>query len=235
MLKGGFGSLCLGFFLAVSPLVSTAFVVTIEPDDYLLGTDLSKISPYVTLQQADDGFLRGLPFGEAFIGPVQASLPGSVNNSVSAAPTGNLTFGTFGYGFVEGAGDIGLDGRKGLGLRFEVPITHVSFLANSIYNVGGNGLPVYWLAFDADGHEIADGNVGGGLPTGQNFLIDIQVANMASLVLGGFDGSNTANLDRLVLEVDDRYAKVPEPGSLILLATGLGGVMLRRRKNSTAL
>lgn len=205
------------FFLAalctLAPFASHAMTVTIEPDDYAIGTDLSNISPFVTLQKMEVWMGAVTPSGSVFSEAVSGG--GGFN---PPAPTGDQTFGNYGYGYGFGTA---------FGLMFHTAVSNVSLLANSYY---WPGVPTTWAAFDASGNRLAVGSLGRDVPAGESFQVEVNVENMAMLVLGADDGGNTTRFDRLTFEVDDRYATVPEPRSWMLLGAGVMGVMLMRRR-----
>lgn len=217
---------CLPAILALSAFIQTAnaFVVTIEPDDYGIGADLSNVSPYVTLQKLE---FASTPSGNVGVAlPVYSRLAGSIDGSPSPSPTGDLSFGPYSFIQVPGPDDETVI-RMGLGLLFHVPVEHVSLIANSFHP---HAIATFWSAFDSLGSLIGSGISGGSALTGQNYLVDIAVPNMVSVIIGVEDGTASANYDHLVLSIDDRYAQVSEPGVLALLGAGLGCLALKRRR-----
>lgn len=199
-------------FLISASSFSQAFMVTIEPDDYAAGTDLSNVSPYVTLRS------RYNIVGGVGDSPVTATaaLPGH------PAPTGNLTFGH--HGFYAYAGDDGSPLYTGFALTFHQEISSLTLLANSLYP----GLPVDWAAYDRAGNSLGMGRVFG--DASDSFLIDLQLDNLWSIAFGGFSGIAAIAFDRLTFDVVD----VPEPDTWMLLLPGLLMLALQR-KTSAAL
>lgn len=212
---GYLGRFLLATLCTLAPFTSHAMMVTIEPDDYAIGTDLSNISPFVTLQKMEVWQGTVTPNGSVFSEAVSG-----VGDFNPPAPTGDQTFGNYGYGYGFGTA---------FGLMFHTAVSNVTLLANSYY---WPGVPTSWTAFDATGAALASGSLGREVPAGENFLVEVNVENMAMLVLGADDGGNTTRFDHLTFEVDDRYAHVPEPRSWMLLAIGMLGVMVMRRRVS---
>lgn len=193
--------------LSFIALPAQAMTVTIEPDDYAVGTDLSNISPYVTLQRMSrSGSVL------TYDGPVLSTLV----SSGPAAPTGDQTFGSYADGFSMGTA---------LGLFFHEDVSNVSLLANNIYPFG---VSTYWAAFDSLGAKLAEGFAGTGVTPGDNYAVNINVANMASVIIGAADGSATSRLDALSFDVADREVAVPEPSGLMLLGAGVLGMSMAR-------
>jgi hypothetical protein len=208
---GNTGRSFLAALFAVTPLASHALSVLIEPDDYAIGTDLSNISPYVTLQK-----LEVYMGTYTYLGPVYSSQVTGYPDFNPPAPTGDQTFGNYGH----------MPWGTALGLVFNTEVSNVSLLANNFYPFG---VDTYWRALDADGVIIASGSAGGSAtPAGENYLIEVNAENMAMLILGAGDGSNTSRLDHLSFEVD---VAVPEPSALILLGAGLAGILMTKKRS----
>lgn len=207
-------SLSIGLCLAATLVAgnATAAVIEIEPDDYAEGTDLSNVSPYVTLSHETSA--HSWPPQSVHATAPQFDFP---------APTGNLTFGVYGAGPGSCDGEIRLGCFAGFGMSFHQPVDEVSLLAiNSGYPPG---LGAWWAAFDSDGAMLAGGIEHGettdnyGIP----FELKVDVPDMASLVAGGSGLTNVIEFDRLVIQV-------PEPGAWSLLGLGLLGLYLKTRK-----
>lgn len=205
----GFAELFVSiFFLALAPLIANATAITIEPDDYALGADLSYASPYVTLQSVYGGS-----------GPIQATQP-----QWDFASTGSLNFGS--HAFINLGGDGGIDDYEGFGMFFNQEVSHVSLLG---LNWGYSpGLGAEWTAFDQAGNSIAYGATAGS-SIGETFLVDIQLDGIWSIIIGGGDGIGAVEFDHLTFDIDTPQSSVPEPGSLGLLAMGMTGLGLARR------
>lgn len=198
---------CVVLFTLIS-VASSAAVITIEPDDYPAGTDLSNISPYVTLQSRSY-----VVSGDTVVSPVYAGLP-LYDGLEYPAPTGDLTFGNYSWEPV---------GSSGFGMAFHQEVNHVSLLAVSAYP----RLGVQWGAFGFDGQLMATGLTAGG-GYGETFLVDISLDGIWALVVGGHTGINAIDFDRLTFDVADSVT-VPEPGMLPLFAGSLLLLGLRRR------
>ena len=139
---------------ALAPLAN-AILITIEPDDYAAGTNLTNISPYVTLNVVSPGF----PGSD--VGSIFADDNGALGDPDYVAPTGNLTFGNHAF-FVFGEGpDYG-----GFKMTFNQAVSNVSLLANNEYPPG---LSAIWAAFDYDGNIIGLSGAGQNVPLGETF------------------------------------------------------------------
>ncbi|BES69339.1 hypothetical protein RE428_03570 [Marinobacter nanhaiticus D15-8W] len=197
--------------------VAHAGLIEIEPDDYAEGTDLSNVSPFVTLTYNSPN-----PIWPP--SPVYATTP----RFEFPAPTGNLTFGIFGGGpgFCEDD-EVTFDCFGGFAITFNQPVNAVSLLAiNSGYPPG---LQVWWATFDSEGTQLDFGGEYGetsdnyGIP----FELQFNVSGVTSLVLGGSGLTNVMEFDRLVLQV-------PEPRAWSLFGLGLAGLYVMRRKRKGA-
>lgn len=200
--------------LPLIPLTANALIVTIEPDDYAPGADLSNVSPYVTLRSLIPTF-PGVEIANVF-----ADDDGALGSPDYVAPTGNQTFGN--HAFIFGSPpDIG-----GFNMNFNQAVNSVSLLANSEYPPG---LLAVWAAFDQSGNIIGTGSAGNGVPLGETFGINIVLDNIWSVIVGGDDSMAAINFDYLVFEFDDPV-DVPAPASLILLLSGLLMILLRKKR-----
>lgn len=208
------GRLFAAALFVFTPVVGHAATITIEPDDFAVGTDLSNISPYATLQK-----LEVYMGTYSYLGPVYSTqVSGYGDDYNPPAPTGDQTFGNYGH----------MPWGTAFGVAFNTEVSNVSLLVNNFYPFG---VDTYWRALNAEGAIIASGSVGGhGEPMGTNHLIQVDVANMAMLIVGAGDGSNTTRVDRLSFEIDDRYVQVPEPSASMLLGAGLLGVVATSRR-----
>ncbi|MBS8242023.1 PEP-CTERM sorting domain-containing protein [Marinobacter lipolyticus] len=192
--------------LSISPATTEAGIITIEAFEYSEGTDLSNISPHVTLQRL---------YGTGSSGPITAQRSGF---------SGDLVFGTYELGWNTCVGRY--ECAMGFGMAFSEAPQWVS-LSMRLHNIAVYEYGVSWLAFDSAGDLITFGRADtDGYKPGQFFAWNIQVPNMSSLVVGGGDYPSPGDFDRLSFAVG-----VPEPAPFAMLAVGLGGIaLLRRRK-----
>lgn len=195
----------LGVLISTS---SFASIITIEPDDYGVGADLSNVSPYVSIQ-----WVYGTARDPILAAPTQYG---------ASAPTGDLTFGYHPFGFIpDPPGSTDLDQRMGLGFFFSQPTDHVSLLT---LNDGYPYLGVEWGAFDQYGNLLEYGWVNGGA-SAEAILADIHVDDMWTLLIGGHDSIAGVSFDHLVFDV-------PEPTTLSLFALGVIGLIWNVRRLS---
>lgn len=207
---GHLGASAFSVFLLIAGL-SSAHAVTVEPDDYALGTNISSIVPGITLAVVDGS---GTFLSDVF----------SVDPTVQAGPgiasTGSLTFGhavgtlihTFYYP------------SKILRADFGTAVFSVSIdvIANDTTDTG------ILQAFDA-----SDTLIGSFTTAALNndeyatAVFSSTAGNIAYIMAGGIDGGNTLLLDNLQVRV------VPVPPALYLFGTGLLGLIgIARRKKA---
>ena len=190
--------------------VAPATTITIEPDDYMAGTDISTVSPFVTLTNG-----RHEPiFASTF-----------TCNGLSA-PTGSMVFGSTAdaacHGWASQVGGPYPADNSGFAFvaAFQQPVTEVSVVAINF------GFPldfaVEFTAFDENFTEVGFGRVNS--PLGEAVSIVITGDNIRYIDLGGFSSIGALALDKLSFVV-------PEPGSAALLVLGLFAMVSRKRRN----
>lgn len=198
---------------ALAPLAN-AILITVEPDDYAAGAELTNVSPYVTLNVVYPDFPG------SYVGPIFADNDGALGDPNYVAPTGNLTFGNHAFFVFGEAPDYG-----GFKMTFNQAVSNVSLLANNEYPPG---LSAIWAAFDYEGNIIGQGGAGQGVPLGETFEINIDLNDIWGVIVGGDASTAAINFDHLTFEVDD-LVSVPAPAPLLLLLIGLLGILIRRK------
>lgn len=198
---------------ALAPLASAA-LITIEPDDYAPGTNLTNISPYVTLNVVTP------TFPGSYIGDIYADDDGALGDPSYVAPTGELTFGNHAFFVFGEAPDYG-----GFSMTFHQAVSNVSLLANNEYPPG---LVALWAAFDYEGNIIGMGSAGNDASLGEIFEVSINMTNVWKVIVGGDASTSAINFDHLTFEIDD-LVSVPGPAPLLLLLTGLMGLVVRKK------
>ncbi len=171
-------------------------VITVEPDDYSQGTNISTVSPYVRL-----GYWPGTTPPTTL--PIITS-PVPVNDAGVrySAPTGSLVFGfTGGGGFAGGGcGDAPYGaGCQGFSMSFNQDVSRVSLLA---LNFGYSpGLALQWAAWDSAGTLVGD-QVTASVSIGVPFWLEIKPTRpIRTLVIGGATGIGAFCFDQLTFDI----------------------------------
>lgn len=195
------------------PIAGYATLITIEPDDYAEGSDLSFVSSYVRLRalSGDSGTESGPVYAVRSTG-----LPG--------APTGALGFGKHPGGLGLCSTPARLECHMGLGFTFSQPIDWISLLAvNTDYSPG---LQAAWFAFDVDDELIDSGFSLGSGALGEVFSIDLAVPGAATYVFGGADSIAAMEFDRLSFQVKTAVG-VSAPDAMALSILGFAFCLMR--------
>lgn len=209
-----FSKILLPLVVAVVPAVAEASaLVTIEPDDYAVGTDLSSIASGVHITSY---------YGDA----VHAA-----SSYLGTAPTGSLVFGQ-GWSWMPGSG-FGLNnnlftdhylsdfGGDGLLIHFDQPTTYVSVLGY------GPAYAQIW-AYDAAGNRLGTSVENVLSPRDTLYFSEASYSAAAGLIayalIGGYDSSNI-EIDRL-----QYMSAVPVPPAFGSMAMALSGLLWWRRK-----
>lgn len=229
--------------LAISLSAPTfAGLITIEPDDYAAGTNLTNISEYVTITTLQGGDVYSSVIDSDWNGGQPNELPtGPLGDRVfSARPDGNTEWTTI---FANQAGFDTLDDMKSdapfghiLLLEFSQAVDYISLLSmdltedaspgydhNMYFFYDSNGDLIH-SQFDTSFTEIpVDPALGWEYRHGYG-QTEFYGADIRYVVVSG--DSEPATIDRLTF----RTADVPEPSTLALLGLGLAGIGWRRRK-----
>ena len=197
---------CLALTLFTS--MANAILITVDPDDFADGTDISNAFSGISLSAIDGGN--------------NILLTNSVFSQTSSlASTGTQVFGHDGIFTQTWAQGLVAD------LRIDF-IQATDFVSLDIIANNGSD-PGFLEAYDSTGtllgSFITQGNLGSGIP--ETATISSGSANIAYVIASGLGGNDVA-LDNLIYN----SATVPEPTVLALLSFGLLGLGIARRKKS---
>lgn len=189
------------FFFAPAGFAQT---ITLEPDDYPNGADLSNISPFVHLSTTLDDNV-----------PVPAFFVSATDDNQDLAPTGLNVFGHANVGF--------WNNFRRLRMDFAVPATEVGllFAGGTFFDVEIGRLEIF-NASNALLGQYATAPLGPGVVEAMHLLrpqgdIAYAIAYIAA------DEGNFGRLDRLT------FTLVPEPTTATLLGLGTVGALFARR------
>jgi len=196
---------CLALTLFTS--MANAILITVDPDDFVDGTDISNAFSGITLSAIDGG------------SNVIATT--SVYSQTSLlASTGSQVFGHDGI-FVETWAN-GLVGDLRIDFMQATDFVSLDIIANNGFDPG------FLEAYDSTGTLLGSfttlGNLGSG--TSETASISSSSANISYVIASGLSGNDVA-LDNLIYN----SATVPEPSVIALLGLGLLGISVARRKS----
>ena len=222
---------------------SHALVVTIEPDDYAIGTNLTHISPYVTLTSTGGADVFAADVIHRVAAPDQIAAEG-----YSTQVLGNKAFSTdpllnseWFYWPDVYPNHFDPDGLK---ITFSQPVTDVSFLQAELFGDSTAGIdPLTLEIYDENGilidnstlHTITYAQTYLGPysdnPPGATYeyyleLITISGISISQIVIGG--ESEPTTLDRLQFTVNP----VPVPASAWLFISAITGLIGCARRST---
>jgi hypothetical protein len=234
---------------------SAANSLTIDPDSYAPGTNLSAISPFVTLTTSEGAPVYSVPV---------YSTPGYPIYDFGDVVAQVTTTGLLGSNVFSAAGDINSEWmgfpldppytRGALVITFTQPVTYMSILSAEIGVDAAEFVddPLGVYIFDSSGALIYEQTQGSGQgPIAYNLIInayngfidygDGRPVPAFPIYLHEFSGtdiwrvviagdSEPTTLDRLTFRSET--APVPEPSTIVLLFAGLAGIGLTSSKRS---
>lgn len=194
--------------LTLCTSMANAILITVDPDDFADGTDISNAYSGITLSAIDGGF-----------NVITTTSVFSVTSTL--ASTGTRVFGhdgIFNRTWAEGlVGDLRIDFLQA------TDFVSIDIIANNGFDPG------FLRAYDSSGTLLdffeTQGDLGSG--TSETASISTGSANIAYVIASGL-GGNDVTLDNLTYN----SASVPEPTVLALLSFGLLGVGIARQKKS---
>ena len=196
----------VGLALALSTSISHAILITVDPDDFIDGANISNAYSGITLS-AIDGGSNVIATSSVFS---QTSL---------LASTGTQVFGHDGI-FVETWAN-GLLGDLRIDFIQATDFVSIDIIANDGFDPG------FLQAYNSAGTLLdsftTQGGLGAGIP--ETAIISTASANISYVIASGVSGNDVA-LDNLTYN----SATVPEPATLALLSFGLLGHGIARRK-----
>lgn len=210
-----------------------AQAVTIEPDDYAAGTDLTHISPHVTITTTFGSAVYAATIEKSGIAPAAGNATGPFGDRVfSLAPNNNT----------EWYWGLDPDFEEGLVLEFARPVTSFSILVGELYTYAGccsSDPAVAYLYDDLD--NLVDWFYLDGTPSGHlgdpldptnafSWWEDTHlVAGVRKIILGG--ESEPTTFDRLSFTM----APVPVPAAAWFFLSALGSLGIAQWRKAAAI
>lgn len=188
-------------------------LITVDPDAFSVGTNISSAFAGVTLSSVGSGF-------DGDFDPNIFSINSAVQSFPFTASTGSLVFGTNDNTFPAVFG-----GWGGAMFRvdFATPTSQVLLDA-----IGNNSSDYAQLNAYNSGGTLVDSYSTGQLTTSVFETMGVSGAGIAYVIASGVAG-DSVGFDQLRYEEPGKESIIPEPSTMLLLSLGLSGLAAKRK------
>src|SRR5262245_32436690 len=191
---------------------ATASTITIDADAFAAGTNISNAFAGVTLSAVGGGFGAG---------PSVFAVNPSIQTDPFIGSTGALVFGTTSPTFSYLVRDVGF---LALRIYFPIPISWIAIDYIRRSSTGVGRLDVFDLSDVLIGSYVTGGS--DPLPPVETLTLSFGHVKLNYAIASGGNSNSPAGWDNLRYSVES----VPEPGTLLLLTTGLAFVSVYRAR-----